>query len=209
MIGWLFPLISPILFSVVVIILGFITPGYSHLNHTISRLAIERYGWIQSINFIQLAIGIYLTGMHFTKHVRDAVTVPIIRYTFIGSALFLLVAAFVPTDPIENVPLDFTLLSPTGLVHISLVVVFLILSPLGIVQLARVLRKQPVFARLGTYTIIAGFIALMGSIIWFALYFLGIYLQYRGIFQKAIAAPVIVWIVLLNHTLLRYAKTAR
>ncbi len=203
MVARLFPLLSPIVFAVVATILGFVTPGYSHINHTISRLAIEKYGWIQSLNFLQLAVGLYLTGTTFTRLIHDGSSVKVIRFTFQISALFLAIAAFVPTDPIENVPLDFTLLSPTGLVHISLVVIFLAFSPFGIIELGRVLWKQPQFRNVWLYTVVAGFSALVGSIIWFVFYFSGIYLTYRGIFQKAIAFPVLVWLILINYAILK------
>ena len=202
----LFPLFSPMVFAIVVLILGFITPGYSHVNYTISRLAIEQYGWIQSINFIQLAIGLYFTGTWLTNLIHDGTSVKVIKTIFMICALFLVIAAFVPTDPIENVPLYFTLLSPTCLVHVSLVVIFLMLSPLGIVELTRVLGKETRFARLVPYTLIAGFTALTGSIVWFAFYFLGIYLEYRGIFQKAIAIPVLIWLILINLAIMKPHK---
>jgi len=200
MIARIFTFSSPIVFALVAVILGFVTPGYDHLNHTISRLAIEKYGWIQSLNFLQLALGIHITGIRLTEILRrqeqeDA----IIRIVFRMCSIFLIIAAFIPTDPIENVPLDYTLLTPTGLVHISAVIVFLLLSPLGIVRLAQVFRKEKVLAGYATLTTVAGFAALLGSIIWFAFYFMGIFLEYRGIFQKIIALPVLIWIILINY----------
>ncbi len=193
---------SPILFAVIVFFLGIITPGYSHTNHTISRLAIERYGWIQSINFLQLAAGIYVTGIHLTRLLakqpqEDAV----IRMIFRLCSFFLVIAAFIPTDPIENVPLDYTLLTPTGLVHISAVLLFLLLSPLGITKLAAVFRKEKHLAPYAHVTLVAGFTALVGSIIWFVFYFMGIFLEYRGVFQKAIAFPVLLWFVLITRAI--------
>ncbi|MBI5019541.1 DUF998 domain-containing protein [Candidatus Gottesmanbacteria bacterium] len=203
-----FTFISPIIFAFVVIVLGFITPGYDHLNYTISRLAIEKYGWIQSINFLQLALGIHLTGIQVTKILENQKTEDaIIRIIFRICSVFLVIAAFVPTDPIENVPLDYTLLTPTGLVHISLVILFLIFSPLGIVRLARIFRKEKILKSLAPFTVAAGFTALIGSVLWFAFYFLGIYLEYRGIFQKAIAVPVLLWLILLNNTVLQKPRT--
>lgn len=203
-----FTFISPIVFALVVVILGLVTPGYDHLNYTISRLAIEKYGWIQSINFLQLALGIHLTGIHVTKILQSQETEDaIIRIIFRICSIFLVIAAFIPTDPIENVPLDYTLLTPTGLVHISMVLLFLILSPLGIVRLARTFRNEKVLKSLALFTLIAGFAALLGSIVWFAFYFLGMYLEYRGIFQKAIAFPVLLWLVLLNNTVLHKRRT--
>lgn len=205
-----FMFISPIVFGLVVVILGLVTPGYDHLNYTISRLAIEKYGWIQSINFLQLALGIHLTGIQVTKILESQETEDaIIRIIFRICSIFLVVAAFVPTDPIENVPLDYTLLTPTGLVHISLVILFLMLSPLGIVRLARIFRKEKILKSLALFTLFAGFMALLGSIVWFAFYFLGIYLEYRGIFQKAITLPVLLWLVLLNNAVLQKPRTVR
>lgn len=194
-----FPIISPILFIVVVTVLGFITPGYSHINHTVSRLAIEKYGWIQSINMLQLALGIELSGRRLTQAIRDGGSVRVIRYIFSICAVFLLIAAFFPTDPIENVPLDVTILTPTGLVHIGVVIVFLILSPFGIVKLTNILKRQKRYRALAAITMIAGISALVGSALWFVFYFMGLFLEYRGIFQKAIALPVFAWLILINY----------
>lgn len=203
-----FPFISPIIFTLVVLVLGLVTPGYSHLNHTISRLAIEKYGWLQSLNFIQLAIALYLTGNHLALHIKDETVDEIIRGIFRFSSAFLIIAAFVPTDPIENVPLDYTILTPTGLVHISLVAIFLLLSPIGIVRLSQILKKTPGTARYTRYTLVAGFSAFFGSVVWFAFYFMGIFLEYRGIFQKAIALPVLIWLILINYTMMRHYHRA-
>lgn len=201
----IFPFISPIIFTFVMLILGLVTPGYNHLNHTISRLAIEKYGWLQSLNFIQLSVGLYLTGNHLARHIKDETVDEIIQGIFRFSSVFLVIAAFIPTDPIENVPLDYTLLTPTGLVHISLVIIFLLLSPIGIVRLSQILNKTPGTARYTRYTLVAGFSAFIGSAIWFAFYFMGILLEYRGIFQKAIALPVLIWLILINYTMMRHS----
>src|SRR3989344_2817414 len=199
----LFPLVSPILFAFGVTVLGFITPGYSHLTHTVSRLAIEKYGWIQSLNFFQLAIALYLTGMRLTDLIRKDTADKVIRTIFVVCSIFLIIAAFFPTDPIENVPLDLSLLSPTGLVHMSVVVMFLMLSPLGIISLANVFLREADLKRYAIPTLVAGFTAFFGSIVWFAFYFLGIYLEYRVIFQKAIAIPILIWLILINYAVIK------
>ncbi|OIP99671.1 hypothetical protein AUK40_00645 [Candidatus Wirthbacteria bacterium CG2_30_54_11] len=48
--------ISPIVFALVIAVLGFITPGYDPVYRTISELVLGRYGWIQQLNFFQLAL---------------------------------------------------------------------------------------------------------------------------------------------------------
>lgn len=199
----IFPVISPVIFALIVSIVGFITPGYNHLNHTISRLAIEKYGWIQSLNFLQLAAGLYVTGIRLTALIKDKAADKVIRTIFTLCSFFLVIAAFFPTDPIENVPLDLSLLSPTGLVHVGVVVIFLVLSPLGIIALANVFFHELHFRGYAIPTLVSGFTALLGSIIWFALYFGGMYLEYRGIFQKAIALPVLIWLILINYAIVK------
>lgn len=191
------------LFAVTVAILGFITPGYSHLNYTISRLAIETYGWVQIINFLQLAVALYLTGLRLSAVMHKNT---IILTVFTICSMFLLIAAAFPTDPIENAPLDLSLLSPTGLVHSSVVFLFLLLSPLGIIILANEFYKLRTFRVHAIITLIAGFSAFLGSIAWFVLYFLGLYLEYRGIFQKVIALPVLIWLTIVNMAIYKPPK---
>lgn len=193
-----FPVISPIIFIIIVTVLGFITPGYSHINYTISRLAIEKYGWIQAFNMLQFAFGLELSGRQLTDSFKDRNSKRIIRSTFSICALIIFLAAVFPTDPIENVPLDVTLLTPTGLVHISVAILFLALSPFGIVNLSRILKKQKHYRTLAPLTLITGLAALVSGIIWLTVYFMGILLEYRGIFQKAIALPVLAWLIVIN-----------
>ncbi len=71
-------------------------------------------------------------------------------------------------------------------------------------RLSQILIKAPETARYTRYTLIAGFSALVGSGIWFAFYFMGVLLEYRGIFQKAIALPVLIWLILINYTMMRH-----
>lgn len=199
----LFPFVSPILFGVIVFVLGFITPGYNHLNHTISRLAIEKYGWIQSLNFIQLGIGLILTGGLLAKRIQDKGAVSVIRSIFLICGVLAFITAIFPTDPIENVPLDVTLLTPTGLVHISVIFLFLILSPFGIMQLTRVFDREYLLKRFAAFTFVSYILALSGSVVWFIYYFLGMFLEYRGIFQKAITLPVLFWLIIINYEVIR------
>ena len=198
----LFPFLSPILFAIVVIVLGSVTPGYDQINYSISRLAIEKYGWIQSLNFVQLSIALFLTGRNLSALLKHEAADRTLKTIFRFSGMMLIVAAVFPTDPMENVPLDVTILTPTGLVHIAMVILFLLLSPLGILSLADIFKREPLFKRYTSYTLFAGFSAFLGSIVWFTFYFQGMYLEYRGIFQKIIVLPVLIWLILLNHAIL-------
>ena len=74
-----FPVISPIIFTLVVIVLGFVTPGYNHINYTISRLAIEKYGWIQSLNFLQLALSLLALGNRLSSDMKQSASRAAVR----------------------------------------------------------------------------------------------------------------------------------
>lgn len=193
----LFALLSPIVFTVVVAVLGFVTPGYNHLSHTISRLAIEKYGWIQILNFLQFAVGLVMSGSVISRSMQHETSRRVMRTIFSFSAALLVLAALTPTDPIENMRFSFRIFTPTGAMHVGTVVVFILISPIGISRLFGALRNEPTFRRFAKFTTLAGLTAFLASIIWFGFYIAGVFLEYRGIFQKAIALLVILWIELI------------
>lgn len=205
----LFALLSPIVFVAVVTVLGFVTPGYSHLNHTISRLAIEKYGWIQTLNFLQFAVGLIFTGVHIAESMDKEGSRRIIKTVFTFSASILILAAITPTDPIENVRFSFSYLSPLGIMHVGTVIGFLLVSPLGISRLYRALGTEPHYNRYAPFTTVMGFLTFMSSMVWFVFYLFGVFLEYRGIFQKAIALIVIIWIMTLNTHALKLRQTKK
>lgn len=196
----LFALFSPIIFVVVVSILGFITPGYSHINHTISRLAIMQYGWIQTLNFLQLAIGYLLIGDRIARTMTKEDSRRIIRVFFSFSAAILVLAALAPTDPIDNIRFAFSLLTPTGFIHSGSVFSFLLVSPIVVSRLYKALQNEPSYRRYARLSGIIGAFACFASLVWVLLFFNGILLEYRGILQKLIVLLSIVWIIFI-HTI--------
>jgi hypothetical protein len=57
---------GPILFTVVVIGLGLLNPGYSHVTMLVSELAAWPGGWVQDLNFIVFGVlmSAYAIGLH-------------------------------------------------------------------------------------------------------------------------------------------------
>lgn len=195
----LFPIISPVVFIIVVAILGYITPGYNHLNHTVSRLAIEKYGWIQSINFLQLAIAIEILGQTFAHSLTEKSSKVAVRLMFSLSAFLLSVAAVVPTDPIENIPLRLSIYTPLGLIHAGAVILFLAASPVGIHRLGSILAADATYARYTTFTRALGYMLFTASILWLLSFVLGFGLSYRGITQKMIICAMLGWITFMGY----------
>ncbi len=54
-------LAGPIIFIVVITVLGIITPGYNNEDNYISELSLKKYGFVQKINFI--ITGILIAGI--------------------------------------------------------------------------------------------------------------------------------------------------
>lgn len=194
----LFAILSPIIFAFVVVVLGFVTPGYSHINFTISRLAIEKYGWIQIVNFLQFAAGLTTGGIVISRSMQKPQSRRVIRTVFSFSAAFLVLAAIAPTDPIDNVSFSFRLLTPIGSMHVGTVIMFLLIAPYGISHIVHALAREPRFRRFSSLTAVIGYSALLASVIWFILFMLGVGIEYRGITQKAIALLILLWVILMN-----------
>lgn len=201
-----FPVISPVIFALVVLVLGFITPGYDHINYTISRLAIEKYGWIQSLNFLQLALSLLVLGNLLSSDMKQSASRAAVRTLFILSAIFLSVAALAPTDPIENIPLRLSLYTPIGLVHAGSVILFLAVSPIGVHRLAKIFKTEPRYKPYSSVTAFIGYGTFILSIVWFLFFVMGIGLAYRGIFQKIIAVPVLCWFMIMGFAAIKNRK---
>ena len=193
--AWLYAFASPILFALTVGIVGFITPGYNHLNHTISRLAIEKYGWIQELNFIQFAFGIILSGFLMRRIMSDRQSKRFWLVSTIFSATILIIVSLFPTDPIENVRFSANLLSKNGLIHFASLGLLFLLCPFGVRNLSRTLMREKDFTSLAHVTSVIGYTVSFLCIIWIMFFIGGLFLAYRGIFQKAIALLCIYWIV--------------
>lgn len=190
--------VSPILFVLTVAVLGFLTPGYNHISHTISRLGIEKYGWIQSINLLQFALALFLIGENIASTMEKKISRTVVRRTFSLSAFVAVFAAFIPTDPIENVRFSFTLLSPAGTLHVGIVLLFLLIAPFGISRLSQTFAREPRWRSFARPTKLIGYATFSLSILWFFLYAAGILQEYRGLFQKIITLLPLFWLMRVN-----------
>lgn len=201
----LFPIISPIIFILIVTVLGFITPGYTHINYTISRLAIEKYGWIQSLNFFQLAISFSMLGTTLSSDVKASSRIAL-RLIFSLTSLVLIIAGLFPTDRIENIPLRFSIYTPLGLIHAGSIVLFVLVSPFGIRRLTEILAEEPRYNKYAFMTKTMGYLVFTGSMIWFGCFILGIGLEYRGITQKLLIFVVLIWSIIMGIASRKFAR---
>lgn len=194
---WRYAFASPIVFSVVVVILGLITPGYSQIRYTVSRLAIEKYGWIQNLNFLQLALGFFFAGNVFYGSMSHPGGKRIWAMVMWVAAVMLILVALFPTDPIENARFAINLLTWHGVIHFATLGLFFLMTPFGIEQMKKSLKEEPKLADFAAFTAVIGYLVWLSCIVWVVLFFIQTWLPYRGIFQKGIIALCILWFLRL------------
>lgn len=193
-----YSLASPVVFVIVTAYLGFITPGYNHLAHSVSRLAITANGVHQTFNLIQLASGLAVTGWLLTRRLTHPASIRTVKTVFAVSAACILAAAAFPTDPFESTRFNPALFTTHGVMHYAVVIGFILLSPAGIWQLTRSFAREQAFARLSRLTAFMGYTALFGCLLWFAAYLTGQFTGYLGLIQKSIILWVLGWVMLLR-----------
>lgn len=196
-ISWV-PIVSILLFIVTVIILGFITPGYNHLPHTISRLSVGTYGNIANANLIQLAVGGIILGIQLAFSLR----VPEVRFTvlpfFLLASISLIGAAYFPTDvAMGDIPLALSNLSTNGLMHTASITVFILLCPFTIFLMVKAMLTDPSWVDVARWTVAMSLVSITLSFVWVVFYVYRIFLDYRGIFQKGIALWTLLWMLLI------------
>jgi hypothetical protein len=183
------------MFVIVVIVLGLITPEYNQIQHTISRLAVEEYGWAQTLNFIQFGIAVFVSGLLISHKVMGNKNKSIIGTVFSLSAFMWFIVALFPTDKFEETRIDIRTLSPNGAIHLGIVLLVFLLFPLGVYKLSNALRQEIKLKSLVRFTEICGYSTGALCLVWTYLLFNGILIEYLGLFQRIIAALALFWMM--------------
>lgn len=194
-----YALLSPYLFVLLYLIIGFATPGYSHLKHTISRLSIGAYGFWESLNILQFSFGI-MTMIYLTReHIKNSRTVRQISYMLGAIALTLILIAIFPTDPIDAFPQSLLSISWSAITHFAILGLFILCTPVIVIKLYDALNQNIHYKDLAPLTSICGFLTFTFSIIWFLFFYFGILNEYRGLIQKIIALIVLIWVTTITR----------
>jgi hypothetical membrane protein len=175
-------LIAPFPFIPLVILQGWLQPGYSHVAHPISALAAFPLGWLQNINFYVLGTLMiaYAIGLHFS--VRPA------RRAAIGPALVtlsgvgLILCGVFPWRQ-ENG----AFIEPAG--HVVGAVMSFLGASIGHMVISRRMRRDPHWKGIASYVLASGTVMLL---LFFAVAYAlepGSPLQpWTGLLQRVLAA---------------------
>jgi hypothetical protein len=192
---WRFTFASPILFSIVIFVLGLITPGYDHLSLTISRLAITKYGWIQQFNFGQFGLSLLADAYIFTKILSQKNDQQVWVRTFLVCFILVLLVILFPADPINSYNNLWQMMTPHGVIHFSVLLIFLIIAVLNIHFLRLSLEHESEYIALAKFTARSGYIVCTLCFTWMLLFVSGLFWDVRGLFQKIIALFTIYWLL--------------
>jgi hypothetical protein len=190
------PIISILLFIVVVTILGFVTPGYDPLAHTISRLALTKYGYIAELNLIQLGIGSLILGIELASMVQTKKRYVEILPFFLVATGSLFGAALARTDFIDH-PRQLISMSMMAKMHFVAVAGFIALCPITVFTLIHAFSADPTWRTLTKITVVMASVSFILSLLFFLLFVLGWFLPYRGLFQKGIVLWTLGWTMLI------------
>jgi hypothetical membrane protein len=168
------------------------TPGYSLVSNSVSSLALEPIGWLQSICFLAmgLLLEIFVAGLFFNIRRARGFHAGIVLLALCGFVL-LLIATFHMDHP-EAPPID-------GTIHTIASYGLGLLFPLAILSLAPSFKRTPNWRGIFIYTLIAGvlaFVLILGALLaeqrgWF------------GLYERIIILNALVWVEVVAVHFLR------
>ena len=163
-------IVGPIVVVVGDIAASLSTPGYSPIRDSVSSLALEPIGWLQSICFLAmgLLLEIFVAGLFFNIRRARGFHAGIILLALCGFVL-MLIATFHMDHP-GAPPID-------GTIHTIASYGLGLLFPIAILSLAPSLKSTPNWMSIFVYTLFAGVLAfglIMGALLteqagWFGL----------------------------------------
>ena len=177
-------IIGAVLFTTVYFCFGVISPNYEIMRESISRLQVQPYGWIQSVNFILSGVLILAFAIALRNELAGG----------FGSVLIPLLQALTGLGSIALGLLhDAELQVYTGwIIFLSLVVSFLLLS--------RRFMANPQWRGWAAYTILC--ILLMVALCAVLNYSIAHNSNYSGVFERLIVVTRLVWLFFFTARLL-------
>lgn len=169
------------------------TPGYSLVRKSVSSLALEPIGWLQSICLLAmgLLLEIFVAGLFFNIRRARGFYAGIVLFTLCGFVL-MLIAAFhmdAPGDPRTT----------AGIIHTIASYGLGLLFPIAVLSLAPSFKSTPYWKNIFVYTLVAGILAL-------ALILGALFAEQRGwfgLYERITILNALVWVEVVAIHLLR------
>jgi MFS family permease len=169
------------------------TTGYSLVSNSVSSLALEPIGWLQSICFLAmgLLLEIFVAGLFFNIRRAKGFHAGIVLLALCGFVL-MLIAAFHMDAPGGPRTTD-------GIIHTIASYGLGLLFPIAILSLAPSLKSTPNWRNIFIYTLIAGVLAfglIIGAIF-------GDQSGWFGLYERIIILNALIWVEVVAIHFLR------
>ena len=175
-------LVAPVLFTVLYLVIGVVTPGYNAYSQTISELGQvgQPYAVFQDANFV-------LTGLLTIGFVVAlAPSIGRSRGSRLAAILLLVYPiAFVLVGTV--IPLPSPLHVPVGSIGFFLTIV-------GMTITSWPMRRDASWQRLASFTLVTGIVSIVGFFVYGFLQSQSITTSWLGLAQRLVLAPYFVWI---------------
>jgi Protein of unknown function (DUF998) len=187
-------LAGPVVFYVVLLVLGQVTPGYDAMSRFGSELSIGRLGWIMTANFVFLGLAeiAFAAGLH---RVIGPARSGRLAATMVGvaGAAFLVLGIFV-TD------LQGKVMTAHGAIHSgAALVLFFVAFPVAGLAFGKRFHRERGFARFSRMTAIAA------PVLFIATFLSG---DLLGLMQRILLGLVFIWLTMLAALACRLRRGA-
>jgi len=196
---------SSITFALLIIILGFFQPGYSHTIDTISVLSLGEGGFIQQINFGILAIGLVSVGMGLSIliHKKLISTISLLFFIFALSVILLILFS---ADPVDRTKIKLTQMNTwEGFFHITITMGIIGLTGPAILLITNGMKKRPLLHSNISHTFFVFAFNIIFGTLWFICRRNGILFEWKGLWQKILALNVLVWMARMGVIFITYS----
>jgi hypothetical protein len=187
-------IVGPIAFLVGDVVASLTTTGYSFISDSISRLALTRIGWLQTIGFLALGLLMEVFVVGLLVSVRRARGLrPGIGLLLVCGFGILMIAAF---------RMDPSGVSRTieGTIHSAAAYTLALLFPIALLVLTPSLRSDPNWRGISVYTLVAGLLALALTL---GLLLLPSMAGWFGLYERIMVGNLTIWVAVAAVHLLR------
>ena len=190
-------IIAPPLMITLIFVAAAGTPGYSHINDTISKLSEQGSASPEIMTIAFIAYGILIIGFAYALyiHLRHGFRAHIAWVAFMIYGLCMVLAGLYQDIPGgEGVPLN-----PEGIAHNAVIITSCISFLFGMWAFAGSVYRRPSWFGFTWFTVIASFIGLIFSII----FAVQSYVPASGLLQRIFYLVLLIWIEIISIWLFR------
>lgn len=189
-------MLGPIIYAVVLIVLGLLWPGYNHISQYMSELgALDApHAIIMNIlGFQLLGILIIAFGLGLYRGINKGWVMTISATLIIVAGSFMIAVGFFPCDPSCNN------ISPIGTGHVITSTIPAIVMPLAMLILAYPLRKDSRWQGYWLFSLVLGIVAVILS----PLGMFTIFQPVAGLVQRLGIGVSLFWMLVMSTKLFR------